>query len=86
MLAGVRLAARGPETGEFMKSFLYRPLAWIIAILLLPACWGAAFSFGKNLPSAFLTGGAGSFMHCAGGLGLHRGRYRIRPLASLASP
>ena len=50
------------ETGEFMKSLLYRPLAWMIAIFMLPACWAAAFSFGKNLPSAFLTGGAGSFM------------------------
>ena len=50
------------RTGEFMKSLLYRPLAWMIAIFMLPACWAAAFSFGKNLPSAFLTGGAGSFM------------------------
>ncbi len=50
------------DTGEFMKSFLLRPLAWMVAIALLPACWGAALSFGKNLPSAFLTGGGGSYM------------------------
>ena len=50
------------ETGEFMKSFLMRPLAWMVAALLLPACWGAALSFGKNLPAAFFSGGGGSYM------------------------
>ena len=59
--AVVRLAARGPRTGEFMKSFLYRPLAWIVAIVLLPACWGAALSLGRNLPAAFLASGGGSY-------------------------
>ena len=44
-----------------MKSFLLRPLAWMVAVLLLPACWGAALAFGKILPAAFLADG-GSYM------------------------
>ena len=44
-----------------MKSFLLRPLAWMVAVALLPACWGAALAFGKNLPAAFLADG-GSYM------------------------
>ena len=44
-----------------MKSFLLRPLAWMVAALLLPACWGAALSFGKILPAAFFASG-GSYL------------------------
>ena len=50
-----------------MKSFLLRPLAWMVAIALLPACWGAALAFGKNLPAAFFAGGGGSYMPAAEG-------------------
>ncbi|MDE0331186.1 MAG: hypothetical protein OXL41_04895 [Nitrospinae bacterium] len=62
MLAWFPPRRPGTETGEFMKSFLLRPLAWLVAILLLPACWGAAVSFGKSIPAAFLAGGAGSYL------------------------
>ncbi len=38
-----------------------RPLAWMAAVFLLPACWGAAVSFARILPAAFLAGG-GSYL------------------------
>ncbi len=50
-----------------MKSFLLRPLAWMLAVLLLPACWGAALAFGKNLPAAFLLRSGSSYMPAAEG-------------------
>lgn len=40
----------------FLKKILGRPLAWLVAILLLPACWAAAVSFARLAPAAFLSG------------------------------
>ena len=47
---------------EWMKTILCRPLVWVVAALLLPACWGAALAFGKILPAAFIAGSEGSYM------------------------
>ena len=43
-----------------MIAMLYRPLAWMAAAFLLPACWAAALSFCRMLPAAFLPEGAGA--------------------------
>ena len=79
--------ASPPEdrTGESMKSFFLRPLAWLAAIALLPACWGAALSFGESLPAAFFGGGGGSYLLAPEGWAFIAGAcayavwHRIRP-------
>ena len=81
------LAWRSPrrprtETGESMKSFFLRPLAWMVAIALLPACWGAALSFGENLPAAFFAGGGGSYLLAPEGWAFIAGACGVRRLAS----
>ena len=45
---------------ERIKTLLSRAGGWAAALLLLPACWGAALSFAKSLPAAFLAGGGAS--------------------------
>ncbi len=39
----------------------------MVAVALLPACWGAALAFGKNLPAAFLLRSGSSYMPAAEG-------------------
>ena len=49
---------------EFVKFIFRRPLAWMISIFFLPACWAAARAFYRLAPSAFFAPdpGAGQYL------------------------
>ncbi len=69
-----------------MKSVLHRPLAWVTAVLLLPACWAAVVAFCLSLPTAFRVGASGGLYPLSTegwvfilGVGVYAVWHRLRP-------
>lgn len=70
-----------------MKRLLLRPLAWLGALALLPACWAVAGALAETVPGVFLHagGGAPGFLLAPGGWALLGGAlaylawHRLRP-------